>query len=197
MNRCPSKKEPDRYKNELAEGLDLAFTKEEEIAFSEVCEKLDAKKLHSARLDSTGMDTGKVANLLDVTTSTIRNWRREPHYQKAVNLFVSITNRYGIQFRIKVQREIMAPAYGELMRRMHSEDLRTVSMRDLLSIIKTISEQFRIDTVRTSENSEDDDLKKLQERRVEASYYEEQKREIEELAKDNRIIKFASGTNGN
>ncbi len=166
------------------------FSEEESSTLKDVLAVLSAKQFKAARMEAAGFDAVTIATSIKVVPQTITVWRTNPDYLVARDLFLSIINRQGIKFRLDCQRQIIAPAYAELMRRMNeSRIVMSLDHKELLSTIKVIGKETRMDAVGTGGGEEDDELKELQERRSNFSRAA-QATAVEDLKKDTNILSF-------
>ena len=176
------------------------FSEKESSVLKDILAVLSAKQYNAARMEAAGFDAVTIASSIKVSPQTITAWRINPDYLKARDLFLSIINRYGVKFRLDCQKQIIAPAYAELMRRMNEPRMvMRLDHKELLSTIKVVGKETRLDSVGIGGGGEDEELKELQQRRNNFSHAK-QAEAVENLTKDDNIISFPrikNGTNGN
>jgi len=174
------------------------FSEEEDSILKDIGTDLTGNQYQAARMDAAGVDVSTIATSLNITRQTVSNWRGTTPYSQAKNLFISIINRQGLKFRLDCQRQIIAPAYAELIKRMSDPDrINDLGQKDLLDTIKVIGKETRFDSVGVGSGDEHDELKDLQFRRQQFSIAK-QANEVKKLTQDSNIIVLPSktGTHG-
>ena len=179
----------------VEEQSSFEFSKEESQLFQELSAVLSAKQMRAVYYESAGLDARVVAANVKVSPQTITLWRKDPDYANAVDLLVSIYNRVGINFRINVQKRVIAPIYAELMRRTSNPKIiKRLEIKEVLDVLKIVSKELRMDSMNAG-SEENDDFREIQERRNSFSYAK-QAADVENLMKEEKIIQFPTGTNG-
>ena len=191
MNRCRDTQAP-----VLPISTDFEFSVNESNELKDLLAVLSNKQINAARIDASGMDTITIASSIKVAPQTITTWRSDYHYIRARNLFSTIINHQGLKFRLDAQRNIMAPAYAELMRRMVDPRIRMkLKQAELLKTIEIIGKETRLDQEFSGGDENNEDLADLQRRRKNFSMAKQQQA-IDEIKNDSKIIAFPTGTNG-
>jgi len=180
----------------VEERSSFEFSKEEHQLFQELSAVLSPKQMRAVYYESAGLDARVVAANVKVAPQTITLWRKDPNYADAVSLLISIYNRVGVSFRINVQKRVIAPIYAELMRRTNNPKIvKRLEMKEILDVLKIVSKEMRMDSMNAGAG-EDEDFRKIQERRNSFSYAK-QAADVEGLLKEEKIIRFPTGTHGN
>jgi hypothetical protein len=176
---------------------ELQLSQQEAQDLAETLSLLSGKQFKAVRLDAAGVDTASIASAIGVVPATISNWRKDPYYLKARTLFISIINRQGLKFRLDCQRQILAPVYTELMRRMAIPGyIKGLDLKNLLDTLRIVGKETRLDAVAAGGGSdEDEDLQDLQNRRKNFSVAR-QAQAVDSLKKQEKIIQFPTGTDG-
>jgi len=185
---------------EVCEVGDFQFTSKEEETLTKLFDVLTAQQIEAARLESTGATFQNIGAAIGITPKTITAWHQNKNYIEARNLFLFIINKTGLQFRLNLQKMILAPVYVELTRRLHDPEnpIKNYDIKQLLEIIRIIGKEIRLDTASGGFNEDDDELKDLQERKERRQKFSHAKQAeaIDDLKSDKNIINFPSGTDG-
>jgi hypothetical protein len=158
--------------------------------------ELSPAQINAARLESMGMiDRQLIASQCGVTPETITSWRSNPRYKQLVGLNLSIIDRLSRDSRISSVKQIIAPAFAELSKRMSdNNELKAMSTKDLILIITKMSNEIRMDTTVAVDDQSENDLVDLQRRR--AYLQAEQQQEINRLKDNGKIIELPKAMNG-
>jgi hypothetical protein len=177
---------------EIKEDEVYQFSAEESETLNDVLAILSGKQFKAARMEAAGFDATTIASTVKIHPQSITIWRKNIDYLKARDLFLSIINKQGLKFRLDCQRQIIAPAYAELIRRMNEKRIvMSLDHKSLLDTVKVIGKETRLDSIGIGAGSEDDDLAELQKRRQDFSVAKQQEA-IENIKRASNIISFPS-----
>jgi hypothetical protein len=129
---------------------------------------LSPQQINAARMEAAGItDRSLIAAQVSVTPQCITQWRTNEHYREVVKINVAIIDQAGRNFRVDCAKQIIAPAYAELMIRMGDKGKRErLDIKEILEVVTKLSKEVRSDTiVATDDNEEDNELRDLQRRR--------------------------------
>jgi len=169
---------------------------EEDESLRLIYSELSPSQVTAARLESIGtIDRQLIASQCGVDPQTITTWRKDEKYKKLVALNLSIIDRLSRDSRIAAVKQIIAPAFAELSKRMSDpKEISTTSTKDLIFIITSMNKEIRLDSNFATDKDSDNDLVDLQRRR--SHLQAEQQAEMQRLKDSNKIIEFPRVANG-
>ena len=166
------------------------LTIEQSDILNQALATLKPNQLKAAMLESSGTSKQLIAIEVGVSPQTITIWSSDPNYIKVLDINKSILDKQGREFRVKQVKQIIAPAYVELIERMNDPVRRKdMETRDIVSIVKTMTNEIRLDLSEAADSGGDyNELEELQKRRKFLAA--QQNNAIDDLEKNSNIIQL-------
>lgn len=168
--------------------VELTESEQDELNF--IYGQLNSKQIMAARYEASGIrDRSLIASQLSVGPQAITDWRKDPNYQKLVRIKVGFIETMGIEFRLDCVRQITAPLYAELMKRMQDpEVLKNLSVKEIVDVLTKMGKEQREDQVFAKDTSSDNELEQL--RQARNFMLAAQKQAIENISANPNIIEM-------
>lgn len=151
---------------------------------------LKPNQLKSAMLEASGTSKQLIAAQLGLSPQTITSWKNDINYRKVIDINLALLDRQGREFRVKQVKNIIAPAYIELAKRMNDPvELANMEVMDIAKILKIMTNEIRMDLNEAADSgSEYSELTDLQKRRN--HIYAMQNSAIDDLESNSNIIQL-------
>ena len=170
---------------------DNGLTQGESDDLSFAIANLKPLQIKAAMLESSGTSRTLISEQLGIAVVTLNVWNQNEYYKKIIMINSTVLERQGRDFRIKQVKQIIAPAYVELIKRMRDPaKLAVMETKDIVDLITKMSREIRSELVITTKEDaeEGSELADLQRRRTHLAALKNQA--IESLEHDSNIIQF-------